>query len=89
MSCAALAAVTLAIVFVLAAGSFEQVYAPPPAPCVLCATQIEGSGFGTITGPENSEIGHCHAMPVLHLSLSFNATVLPDAKKHEASSTLQ
>lgn len=75
-------AATLVIVFVLAAGNTEQAYAP--APCPNCAIQVNGSGFGTITVPENSEIGPapCDAC---FASLSFNATVLPDAKKHEAT----
>jgi hypothetical protein len=78
----------LAIVFVLAAGNnTEQAFAPPGPPCPACATQIEGSGFGTITVPEGSEIGPapCRAC---FASISFNATTLPDTKKHEATGTL-
>ena len=77
----------LAIVFVFSASNTEEVFAPPPPSCLNCATQIEGSGFGTITVPEDSEIGpapcaNCFA------SISFNATTLPDTKKHEATGTL-
>lgn len=79
---------TIAIVFVLAAGNnTEKAFASPGPPCDTCATQIEGSGFGTITVPEDSEIGpapcrNCFA------SISFDATTLPDTKKHEATGTL-
>jgi hypothetical protein len=81
-------AAALAIVFVLAAGNTEQAYAPPPPPCDACATQIEGSGFGTITIPEDSEIGPGPLCPLCFASLSFNATVLPDTKKHEVTGSL-
>jgi hypothetical protein len=78
----------LAIVFVLGVGNnTEQAFAPPGAPCPNCATQIEGSGFGTITLPEGAEIFPvpCAACSA---SISFNATTLPDTKKHEATGTL-
>jgi hypothetical protein len=63
------------------------VYARPPPPCPACATQIEGSGFGTITVPEGSEIGPVPCFACF-ASISFNATTLPDTKKHEATGTL-
>jgi|SRR5919109_794019 hypothetical protein len=77
----------LAILTLVYAGGTAQVFAPPGLPCPACATQIEGSGFGTITVPEDSEIGPvpCKAC---FASISFNATTLPDTKKHEATGTL-
>jgi len=44
----------------------------PPTTCIACATKVEGSGFGTITIPENSKIApepcdNCFA------SISFEA----------------
>jgi hypothetical protein len=77
----------LAIVFVFSAGNTEDVFAPPPPPCINCATQIEGSGFGTITVPEDSEIAPAPCAACF-ASISFNATTLPDTKKHEATGTL-
>ena len=77
----------LAIVFVFSASNTEEVFAPPPPPCANCATQIEGSGFGTITVPEGSEIFPVPC-PACFTSISFDTTTLPDTKKHEATGTL-
>jgi hypothetical protein len=82
------AASALAILTLVYAGGTAQVFAPPPPPCFNCATQIEGSGFGTITVPEDSEIFPGPPCAACFASISFNATTLPDAKKHEATGTL-
>jgi hypothetical protein len=81
------AASALAILTLVYADGTAQAFAAPPPPCPNCATQIEGSGFGTITVPEGSEIrpAPCDAC---FATISFDATTLPDTKKHEASGSL-
>src|SRR5919108_2125681 len=87
VTAAACTALTFVLGITFLGYNSAPVFAPPPGSCINCATQIEGSGFGTITVPEDSEIGPvpCKAC---FASISFNATTLPDTKKHEATGTL-
>lgn len=88
VSSAAISTVTLAIVFVLGAGNVEQVYAPPTGSCIACATQIEGSGFGTITIPEDSEIAP-EPCPACFASLGFEAVTNSKEKVQNGTITIQ
>jgi hypothetical protein len=79
----------LAIVFVLAAGNnTEQAFAPPPPPCPACATQIEGSGFGTITIPEGAQIAPrpCDAC---FATISFEAVTDAKGKVQNGTITIE
>jgi hypothetical protein len=75
------AASALAILTLVYAGGTAQVFAPPPAPCPACATIINGTGEGTITVPEDSELANalpCCPCPECDAEISFEA--FEDAK---------
>src|SRR5919109_2550178 len=87
VTAAACTALTFVLGITFLGYNSAPVFAPPPGSCINCATEIEGRGFGTITVPEDSEIAPVPC-PACFASISFNATTLPDTKKHEATGTL-
>jgi hypothetical protein len=59
-----------------------------PTPCPNCATQVEGSGFGTITIPENAEIAP-FPCPNCFATISFEAETNAKGKVQNGTITIE
>ena len=84
------AASALAILTLVYAGGTAQVFAPPGPPCPACGTIINGTGEGTITVPEDSELANaipCCFCPACDAQISFEA--FEDAKGTSGTITIK